>query len=149
MLNDLVKGTDYTGVCVVYFCHDNQGNFVMGKRGKNTRDEHEKWDIGGGGVKFGETIENTIKREVREEYCTDVLDCEFLGYRDVHRTHNGKPTHWVALDFKVLVEGKKVKNGEPEMFDEVKWFTLDSLPENVHSQFPNFLDLYKERLVGK
>ena len=45
--------------------------------------------------------------------------------------------------------GKKVKNGEPEMFDEVKWFTLDSLPENVHSQFPNFLDLYKERLVGK
>lgn len=40
-------GVDYIGVCVVYLCHDGQGNFVMNKRGKNCRDEVGKWDIGG------------------------------------------------------------------------------------------------------
>ena len=34
------KGIDCTGVCVVYFCHDGEGNFVMGRRSENARDEH-------------------------------------------------------------------------------------------------------------
>ena len=140
------KGIDYTGVSIVYFCHDGSGNFVMSKRSENCRDEHGCWDQGGGGLDYGGTIENTIKKEILEEYCTDVLDYEFLGYRDVHREHNGVKTHWVALDFKVLVDPKKVKNGEPHKFDDIDWFTLDTIPEKTHSQFPQFLSLYKGRL---
>jgi len=141
------KGVDFTGVCVVYFCHDGEGNFVMAKRSSNCRDEHGSWDIGGGGIEFGDTIEDTIKKEIAEEYCTDVLNTEFLGYRDVHREHDGKKTHWIALDFKVLVDKEKVKNGEPHKFDEVKWFRLDNLPEALHSQLPTFLDKYHDWLV--
>lgn len=140
------KGEDYTGVTVVYFCHDGRGNFLMNKRSVNCRDEHGCWDQGGGSVEFGDTIEETIKREVTEEYCTRVLGCEFLGYRDVHREHNGKKTHWIALDFKVLVDREGVRNGEPHKFDELGWFTLDSLPAPLHSQTPLFLELYKEKL---
>lgn len=140
------KGLDYTGVTVVYFCHDGDGRFIMNKRSQSCRDEHGCWDPGGGGVEFGDTIEQTIKKEIQEEYCTDVLDYEFLGYRDVHREHGGNKTHWIALDFKVLVDPKKVANGEPSKFEAIEWFTLDNLPEPLHSQFPNFLDLYKDRL---
>lgn len=146
MTENLKKGVDYVGVCVVYFCHDGKGNFVMANRNSTTRDEHGRWDIGGGGLEFGDTVEGTIRKEIQEEYCTNVLDFEFLGYRDVHREHQGKPTHWVALDFKVRIDPAEVKNGEPEMFEEVKWFTLDTIPENVHSQFPNFLNLYRQKL---
>jgi hypothetical protein len=74
------------------------------------------------------------------------LDYEFLGYRDVHREHNGKKTHWIGLDFKVLIDREKVNNGEPHKFDAIEWFTLNALPDPVHSQFPNFLKLYKGRL---
>jgi hypothetical protein len=74
------------------------------------------------------------------------LGYEFLGYRDVHREHNGKKTHWIALDFKVLVDREKVKNGEPRKFDAVEWFTLKTLPTPLHSQFPNFLNLYKSKI---
>lgn len=49
MTANLVKGVDYIGVCVVYFCHDGKGEFVMAKRSSNARDEHGRWDIGGGG----------------------------------------------------------------------------------------------------
>ncbi|MDO8589825.1 MAG: NUDIX domain-containing protein [bacterium] len=140
------KGEDYTGVTIVYCCHDGNGNILLNKRSVNCRDEHGAWDPGGGSLEFGDTVEETLKKEIFEEYCTDVLGYEFLGYRDAHRTHNGKKTHWIALDFKVLVDKDKVKNGEPHKFDDVQWFKLDSLPHPLHSQFPNFLALYKDRL---
>ncbi len=140
------EGTDYTGVCIIYFCHDGQGNFLMAKRTKNTRDEHGRWDIGGGGLEFCDTVKNTIKKEIGEEYCTDVLDYEFLGYRDVHREQKNKKTHWIALDFKVLIDKSKVKIGEPHKFEKLEWFVLDNLPDELHSQLPNFFKLYKNKL---
>jgi 8-oxo-dGTP diphosphatase len=140
------KGMDYTGVTIVYFCHDGEGNFLMSKRSNACRDEHGRWDPGGGGLEFGHTVEDTLRKEIGEEYCSTVLNYEFLGYRDVHRHHNDERTHWVALDFKVHIDRSKVKNGEPHKFDELAWYTLDSLPEPLHSQFLTFLQLYQDRL---
>lgn len=146
MLQNFKKGIDFIGVSVVFFCHDGQGNFLMQKRGENARDENGRWDIGGGGLEFGEKVEEGMKKEILEEYGTDVVEYEFLGYRDVHREHNGQATHWVALDYKVLVDKDKVKNGEPHKFDEVKWFTLDTIPDNLHSAIPAFFEKYKDKL---
>lgn len=142
------KGEDFIGVTVVYYCHDGKGNVLLGKRSANCRDEHGRWDPGGGGLEFGERVEDALQREIREEYCADVLGYEFLGYRDVHREHGGKPTHWIALDFKVRIDPDQVGNGEPHKLEELAWFTLDSLPEPLHSQFPHFIDLYRTRLAG-
>jgi 8-oxo-dGTP pyrophosphatase MutT (NUDIX family) len=140
------KGFNFPGVTIVYFCHDGKGNFIMGRRSKNTRDEHGRWDIGAGGLEFGEKIENTLRREVEEEYGTDILVYEFLGFRELHRKHKGETTHWIALDFKVLVDSKKVKNNEPHKFDDVSWFTLETIPTKTHSQLSNFLRNYNEKL---
>jgi len=62
------------------------------------------------------------------------------------RDENGKRPHWIALDFKVLIDASKATNGEPHKFDEIKWFTLVKKPENLHSQLPVFFDKYKDRL---
>ena len=133
---------------IVYFCHDGKGNFVMGKRSQKARDENGHWDIGAGGLELHDTVEQTLRKEIMEEYCTEVLDFEFLGFRDVHRQHNGKPTYWIALDFKVLVDPGKVRNGEPHKFDEVRWFNKQTVPkeDRQHSQLPHFLEKYKDRL---
>src|SRR3989344_5746206 len=125
------KGIDFPGVCVVFFCHDG------------------RWDLGGGAIELGETIEGAFKREVREEYGTNVLDFEFLGLRDVHRVdEKGNKTHWIAFDFKVLIDKKKVKNGIPDDHEEIGWFRLDNLPSPVHSQLQNFLKKYRKKLIG-
>lgn len=141
------KGHDFIGVSVVFACHDGKGNYLLSKRGQNCRDEQGTWDPGGGGVEFGQTVEGALRQEILEEYCTDVLEYEFLGFRDVHREHEGKPTHWVALDYRVLVDRKKVRNGEPHKLDAIGWYRIDALPEPQHSQFPKFLELYRHRLV--
>lgn len=142
----MIAGTDYIGLGVCYFCHDGAGNIVMSKRNQNARDEKGRWDIGGGAVEFGSTAEETLRKEIKEEYCTDVLDFEFIGFRDVFREHEGKNTHWLMLDYKVLVNKTMVANGEPHKFDEVAWFSVECLPENIHSQLKFFLKKYNEKL---
>jgi 8-oxo-dGTP diphosphatase len=146
MMDNKAKGKEFIGNGVVYFCHDGKGNFLMHKRSAQARDEHGKWDIGAGSLELGETAEATLRREIKEEYNCDVLNFELLGYRDIFREQDGKPTHWLALDFKVLVDPAQVKNGEPHKFETVAWFTNDSLPEQQHSQLPHFLKKYGSRL---
>ena len=141
-------GQDFTGVSVVFFCHDGQGKFVFGKRGSSSRDEIGVWDCGGGRLEFGDQVIDRLKAEIKEEYCAEVLAHEFLGYRDVHRIYDGKPTHWVALDFKVLVDPVQVKNGEPHKIDAIEWFTKDNIPSPVHSEIPRFLEMYKDKLFS-
>jgi 8-oxo-dGTP pyrophosphatase MutT (NUDIX family) len=136
-------GIDYTGIGVVFFCHDGKGNYLLSKRGKNCRDEHGRWDPGGGGLDFGDKVEEVLKKEIKEEYCADIINHQFLGYRDVHRLHEGVKTHWIILDFRVLIDPKQVKNGEPHKFEEIGWFSLDKLPEPLHSQFPAALRQYQ------
>ena len=142
------KGFDFVGVTLSFFCHDGAGRFLMAKRSVNCRDEHGKWDIGGGALEFGESVEETLKKEIKEEYCTDMLGYEFLGYRDVHRQHNSKETHWISLDFKVLIDPAKVAIGEPHKFDDLKWYTLKTLPPEgeMHSTHPYFFQKYKDKL---
>jgi 8-oxo-dGTP diphosphatase len=144
---NLKKGEDFIGVSIVYFCHDGNGNVLMQKRGKNCRDEQGNWDIGGGALEFGEHVEEALKKEIKEEYCTDVLGFTFMGYRDVHRENNGKKTHWIALHFKVLVDREKAANGEPHKFDEIGWFKIGEYPTPLHSQLPRFFEEFKDKIT--
>jgi 8-oxo-dGTP diphosphatase len=145
----IIKGVDTIGVTVTFFCHDGNGEYVFSKRSVQCRDEHGCWDPGGGSLDFGEDILETLRREIKEEYNSDTLEHQFLGYRDVHRVQNGVPTHWISLDFKVLVDRKKVRNNEPHKFDDLQWFSLDNLPEPMHSQWAPALEKYRKELETK
>lgn len=141
------KGIDYIGVAVVPFAHDGQGNYVLGLRTENCRDEHNRWEpTGGGGLEHGESIEEAIKREVKEEIGTTPFNLEYLGVREVFREHDGQKTHWLAFDYKVEVKPEEVKIMEPHMCAELRWCKIDEIPEPMHSQFPFFLDKYKDKL---
>lgn len=138
------KGISFTGITTCFFCHDGKGKFFLAKRSKNARDEQGTWEIGGGGLKWGLTAEENMRREVKEEYNGEVLESVFLGYRDVLRTlPDGTQTHWLGLDFAALVDPAQIKINEPDMFDDAGWFTLDNLPAPLHSQqIPFFEKIY-------
>lgn len=140
------KGEDFPGVTIVFLCHDGTGRYLLNKRSVNCRDEHGRWCPGAGGLELHDTVEDTLRKELAEEYGTDVLEAEFLGFRDVHREHEGKKTHWITLDFKVRIDERKAHNAEPHKFDDFQWFRLEEFPEPLHSQFPAFLEVYKGRL---
>jgi len=133
------KGEDYIAVTVSFLCHDGKGNVFLSKRSVNARDEHGRWDCGGGGVEFGDSVEQTLHKEIFEEYRAKVRQAVFLGYRDVFREQNGKKTHWISLDYLALIDPKESGNGEPHKLETVGWFPFSELPEPMHSQWPNFL----------
>jgi ADP-ribose pyrophosphatase YjhB (NUDIX family) len=116
----------------------------MAKRNQMARDEHGRWDIGGGMVEHGSAVEETLHKEIQEEYGASTITASFLGIRDVHRIVNDVPSQWIALDFMVQIDRTSVHNAEPHKFDAVEWFTLKTLPptNELHSQLPFFLQKY-------
>lgn len=147
MSDSFKKGIDFIGVTVSYLCHDGEGNYLFHKRGPTCRDEHGRWDCGGGAVEFGDTVIETLHKEIQEEFGVEPLQYEFLGFRDVFREQDGTPTRWISIDYHVRLEREKVINAEPHKFLELGWFRLDALPEPMHSQFPLALAQYKDKLL--
>lgn len=141
------KGIDYIGIAVVPFVHDGSGKYVLGLRTDKCRDEHNRWEpTGGGGLEYGETVEEGIVREVQEELQAKPFNLEFLGTREVFREHEGKKTHWITFDYKAQVNSEEIKIMEPEMCSELRWCRIEEIPEPMHSQFPVFLEKYKDKL---
>jgi len=144
------KGVSFTGISTPFICYDKTGKIFMAKRSKNARDEHGRWDCGSGGLKHGESVEESMLRELREEYgVTKPISVDFLGYFDAFRElPDGTPTHWVVLSFAVQVKTADVHIMEPHMVDDSGWFELNALPEPLHSAWstvflPQFGDTLK------
>jgi 8-oxo-dGTP diphosphatase len=143
----MIKGTDYIGSAAVTLCHDGEGRYLLGLRSNTCRDEHNRWDpIGSGGIEFGDSVEETIYKEVKEECGADVLEIEFLGHREVFREYKGKKTHWIQFDHLVRINPGQVRITEPDKCLELRWCKLDEFPESMHSQFPVFIEKYKDKL---
>lgn len=133
--HDLRRGLDYIGVSCSFIIHDGAGRILLQRRGPKARDENGNWDIGGGAIEFGESIEETLRREIKEELCVEPAQVEFLTVYDAHRELNAAKTHWIAIIYAVQVDPKEVKIGEPDKIDAIEWFTSENLPSPLHSQF--------------
>jgi ADP-ribose pyrophosphatase YjhB (NUDIX family) len=138
------RGIDFIGVTVVFFCHDGNGRLLMHKRSNKCRDEHGRWDVGGGAMELGESFEGAVIREVKEEYCAEAKNLQFIQTKNIIRQSGDSISHWIALLFAVEVDPKEVAIGDPEKMVEIGWFTADNLPSPVHSKFLECFAVMKE-----
>lgn len=148
MTNDATKtavkrGVDCIGVTCVFLCHDGNKRVLLHQRSANCRDEHGKWDCGGGALEFGEEFEDCVRREVFEEYGAEARNIQHLATHNILRELPDGPTHWIALTFAVLVDPEQVSIGEPHKMDDIGWFTLDALPSPLHSKIQKDFDCVK------
>jgi ADP-ribose pyrophosphatase len=144
---DWRRGVDHIGVTVNFLIHDGKGRLLLQKRSQNTRDEQGRWDIGGGAVEFGETLEAALLRELNEEYGVVPKKYDQTWIGTALRENNGKLTHWVYINFKVLVDPDEVRIGEPDKIDEIGWFTEENLPSPLHSMFPIALEVARQHQI--
>lgn len=141
------KGIDFTGIVVCNLCHHGQGNYILGFRSDKCRDEHFTWEpTGSGGLKFGELISDAVKREIKEELGTDVLNVETLGFHEALREVDGVLSHWVYIVNKVEVNRSQVSITEPEKCLEQEWCTKENFPSPLMSQFPPILEKFSQKL---
>lgn len=121
---------------MVFVCRDGDGRILLARRSAGARDEPGAWDCGAGALEWGETFEQAVTREVREEYGATPGTITLRGVRNVLRPGS----HWVAVLFEAAVDPSAVHIGEPNKFDELGWFTPDELPSPLHTQLRPTLD---------
>lgn len=137
-------GINFIGVSVSFFCHDDKGDFLLHKRSAKCRDEKGSWDFGGGQVEFGETLDEAVLREVKEEYGVMGEIEKQLPAHSLLRIHEGIKTHWLIITFIAKVDRKKVVISDPEKMLELGWFKFNNLPKPLHTGAKFTLNKYKQ-----
>lgn len=118
---------------------DRQGRILLTHRTDKTTNAHNMWELPGGRVENSETIEETAIRETKEEtnlnihpiYCINVLQYFIDGQ------------HWINFALKAIVHSGKLENKEPKKFKEIKFFSLDNLPEPMGDLTKKVIEAYK------
>lgn len=136
-------GVDYIGITTPFYCHDGNGKLLLHKRSENCRDEHNRWDPGSGKLEHGLSIEENILKEIKEEYGCDGEVSEILPAHDIFREQEGIRTHWIAIPGFVKVDASQVRINEPDKILEIGWFSLDELPEPLHTGFAHTFSLFE------
>jgi mutator protein MutT len=119
-------GIDFPGVSVGAMVLNDNFEVFLAKRGDNARNERGCWEIPGGRVEFGETLQTAIVREMKEEYNIEIELLEQLPAQNhlLPEEHQ----HWVPSCFI-----SKIKSGTPQIMEPDKctgigWFPLTKLP---------------------
>lgn len=115
-------GVDYIGVGVGAILLNDQGEVFLSLRGPLAKNERGKWEIPGGAVNFGETLEEAIIRETYEEFGIRIKVKKLLDVND-HILPEEKQ-HWVSPSYICeIIEGEP-KIMEPGKTDRIGWFSL-------------------------
>jgi 8-oxo-dGTP pyrophosphatase MutT (NUDIX family) len=139
----MIKGIDYPAIFVCGICHDGEGNVLYTHRSEKARDEQGRWNIGAGGtLELGETLEECLSREVKEETDADIKEKEYIGHRELFREKDGIESHWIGHYFKVLVDRKQIKIME-DVFDGMLWQSFHDMPTPMISHYDQTYELFK------
>ncbi len=100
-----------------------EGKILLIRRGREPF--KGKWALPGGFVEYGESVEDAVIREFKEETGLDAEIIKLLGvYSDPNRDPRG---HTVSIVYMLKRKGGELKEGDDAA--EVGFFPLDSLPE--------------------
>jgi ADP-ribose pyrophosphatase YjhB (NUDIX family) len=98
------------------------------------------WHFPGGGLKAGETYEDAVKRELKEELNAEVYKLELFGvYNSCYEGKNDSIVIFLCNDFELF---QKKPDFEIQAF---KYFKLHDLPEDISPGSLKRINEYKNR----
>ncbi len=123
------SGKDFIGVGCGAIIINDRNEVLLVKRSKNSRVNPDIWSRPGGEVEFGESSAEAVEREVFEETGIIIKAVQSLGFLD--NISPDRKTHWISIGYLAEYVSGKIENKEPEKHDEIRWFPINELPENV------------------
>jgi len=109
------------------------GSLILNKKGELLLVKSHKWPgvnkytMPGGHIEIGETVEEALKREIKEEVGLEIEPIKFLTVQDaIFSKEFFKPKHFIFLDFLCESPTSRVKLDNDEL-QEYLWVN----PENA------------------
>ena len=103
---------------------------------------NNKYSVPGGHVEIGESFEEAIIREVKEETGLDIVPKRLFMIQECVRPKEFfKKKHFIFFDYICYTEDARVKLDEREL-QEYKWFTIDEINEDL-------LESYTRNMISK
>ena len=112
---------------------------------KSPKWKHQKWTVPGGHIEVGESAEQAIVREAKEETGLDVIPIKLLLVQEaVFSEEYYKPMHYLFFDFLCKAKNDNVKLDNREL-NAHRWFDKKEIHNaDVESYTKNLLKAYKE-----
>ncbi|MBM3898151.1 MAG: NUDIX domain-containing protein [Thaumarchaeota archaeon] len=116
---------------------------------KSPKWKHQKWTVPGGHIEVGESAEQAIVREVKEETGLDVIPIKLLLVQEaIFSEEYYKPMHYLFFDFLCRASNSDVKLDNREL-GEYRWFNDKEVHKaDVESYTKNVLRAYKKHSSG-
>lgn len=118
---------------------NSSGQILLQKRA-----DRDKWGIPGGCQELGESFEDTVIREVKEETNLDVLkkDIKLINIVSGSSRRNDYPNGDIVINNTALYLIKKYSGELKWDFEskDMKFFDIDKLPENQND--PDLIEIY-------
>jgi 8-oxo-dGTP diphosphatase len=99
------------------------------------------WSILGGKVDFLETVQDCAVREAYEEAGVRVAIERLLCITD--HMLPAENQHWVSPSYLARIVEGEAYNREPHKSEDLRWFGLDELPENLTRTARNAIAAYR------
>jgi 8-oxo-dGTP diphosphatase len=140
-------GKDTIGVGVGAIIVNDEGKVFMARRGKKATNERGLWEFPGGKVEFGEKLHDAVRREIKEEFDIDIEVIELLDVVDHILPDEGQ--HWVSPSYICRLTAGEPRIVEPDKCDEICWYRIDSLPENMTQATKVNVEDYREYIAAQ
>jgi len=117
-------------ICASYLFLLKDEKILLSRR-FNTGYEDGNYSVPAGHVDEGETVFDALLRETKEEIGIDIKKTNAELTHVMHRSNTDSNDERLDFFFVCKKWNGEIKNAEPHKCDDLSWFDVNSLPDNV------------------
>ena len=125
-------------------CFVTDGDRVLAGHGRDNVKGEDFYRVLGGSMQFGETSEEGVRREIREELNSEIEDLKFLDVVENTFVYKGKPGHEIIFLFQGTLADKEIyKKAKIHIAEEgyefdAEWVSLKDVSEGTARLYPEY-----------